>query len=253
MSDLNLWRGLRTDARQTLSTRNYFAGSLAERLGLGGVDAAQTVSASRKELASAWIPGVKIFARSIYPQRHRGLFGEFVRKGEGALAKSKLWPKQWSTARMFAHTAKGFHVHPPFVPEGKDPAKWMQQLFGEKPSALPDYDREQWDMMFFVQGRVELILREARAGLPARTMRLFIDGDNYRSANNVGVVIPPGVAHAVRVEGNEDAIMVYGTSTVFHPEFEGRIGSDIEAAQLPEEWETFLNESGKQKGRKRNS
>jgi dTDP-4-dehydrorhamnose 3,5-epimerase-like enzyme len=253
MSDPKLWRGLRSDARQALSTRNYSAGSLAERLARGGVDASQTLFAKPEELASAWIPGVKIFARSIHPQRHRGFFGEFVRKGEGALAKSKLWPKQWSSARMFAHTAKGFHVHPPFIPEGKDSAKWMQQLFGEEPSALPDYDREQWDMMFFVQGRVQLILREARAGLPGRTMRLFIDGDNHRSANNVGVIIPPGVAHAVRVEGNEDAIMVYGTSTVFHPDFEGRIASEIETAGLPEEWETFLNESRKQHKRKRNS
>ena len=183
---------------------------------------------------------MKIFARAIHPQRHRGVFGEFVRKGEGALAGSTFWPAQWSTARMFAHTAKGFHVHPPFIPEGKDRCEWMQQLFGETPSALPDYDREQWDMIFFVQGRIELILREARAGLPARTMRLFIDGDNHRGANNVGVIIPPGVAHAVRVEGNEDAIMVYGTSTVFHSEFEGRIGSEIETAELPEEWRKFL-------------
>jgi dTDP-4-dehydrorhamnose 3,5-epimerase-like enzyme len=244
MSDPDLWRGLRPDARQVLSMRDYSAGSLAERLGSGGVDAAQIISASRQETASAWIPGVKIFARSIHPQRHRGLFGEFVRQGEGALADSKFWPKQWSTARMFAHTAKGFHVHPPFIPEGKDAAMWMQQLFGKTPSALPDYDREQWDMMFFVQGRVEFILREAREGLPARMMRLFIDGDNHRSANNVGVIIPPGVAHAVRVEGNEDAIMVYGTSTVFHPEFEGRIGSEVETAELPDSWRGFLGRGG---------
>jgi hypothetical protein len=34
--------------------------------------------------------------------------------------------------------------------------------------------------------------------------------------------------------------MVYGTSTTFHPEFEGRIGSDIESAELPESWREFL-------------
>jgi dTDP-4-dehydrorhamnose 3,5-epimerase-like enzyme len=131
-------------------------------------------------------------------------------------------------------------LHPAFVPQGKDAAEWMQQLFGESPSAVPEYDREQWDMMFFVQGRVELILRDVRAGLPRRTMRLFVDGDNHRGANNAGVIIPPGVAHALRVEGSEDAIMVYGTSTVFHPEFEGRIASEIETAQLPESWQKVL-------------
>ncbi len=78
-----------------------------------------------------------------------------------------------------------------------------------------------------------MILRDVRAGLPSRTMRFFVDGDNHRSADNVGIVIPPGVAHAIRAEGSEDVIMVYGTSTTFRPEFEGRIASEIETAQLP--------------------
>jgi dTDP-4-dehydrorhamnose 3,5-epimerase-like enzyme len=250
MSDENLWRGLRGAARQALDTRDYAAGSLAERLDRAGVDAGEIISAKPEELRGVWIPGVKIFPRTIHSQRHRGLFGEFARQNEGPLADSKFSPKQWSAARMFAGTAKGFHVHPPFIPEGKDAAKWMEQLFGECPSAEPDYQREQWDMMFFVQGRVELILRDVRAGLAPRTMRLFIDGDNHRSRNNVGVIVPPGVAHAVRVEGSEDAIMVYGTSTVFHPEFEGRIGSEIETAELPASWRRFLDESGKQENRK---
>jgi dTDP-4-dehydrorhamnose 3,5-epimerase-like enzyme len=71
-------------------------------------------------------------------------------------------------------------------------------------------------------------------------MRFFIDGDNHQGSNNVGVVVPPGVAHAIRVEGSEDVIMVYGTSTVFHPEFEGRIASEIETAGLPEGWQKLL-------------
>src|SRR5439155_1552285 len=95
-------------------------------------------------------------------------------------------------------------------------------------------------VMFFLHGRAEMILCDVRAGFPKRMMRFFIDGDNHRSNNNVGVVVPPGVAHAIRAEGSEDVIMVYGTSTIFHPEFEGRIASEIETAQLPESWETFL-------------
>ncbi len=251
MSETNLWRGLQPEMSRAMSTRDYAAPSLTERLASSGLEAGQIVAAKREELASIWIPGVEIFARSIHAQRHRGLFGEFVRQNEGALAASKLWPKQWAAARMFANTAKGFHVHPPFVPEGKEPAEWMQQLFGEKPSALPHYDREQWDIMFFVQGRVELILRDLRAGLPRRTMRLFIDGDNHRGANNAGVIIPPGVAHALRVEGSEDAIMVYGTSTVFHPEFEGRIASEIETAELPVQWQRFLGDGNVNSDQKR--
>jgi dTDP-4-dehydrorhamnose 3,5-epimerase-like enzyme len=52
--------------------------------------------------------------------------------------------------------------------------------------------------------------------------------------------VPPGVAHAICVEGSEDVIMIYGTSTIFHPEFEGRIASDIESATLPQSWQKFL-------------
>jgi hypothetical protein len=143
---------------------------------------------------------------------------------------------------MFAQTAKGFHVHPPRIPKGTKPAHWMRRLFVEEPEnySLRRYSEEQWDMMFFVQGVAEMILRDARAGLPPRTMRFFVDGDNHPGENNVGVVVPAGVAHAIRVEGSEDAIMVYGTSTSFKPEFEGRIASEVETAVLPESWSRFL-------------
>src|SRR4029077_15715356 len=91
----------------------------------------------------------------------------------------------------------------------------------------------------------EMILRDVREGFRSRIMHFFIDGDNHRGPNNVAVVIPPGVAHAVRIEGSEDAIMVYGTSTNFEPAFEGRIASDVESALLPESWRSFLAEKGK--------
>ena len=124
-----------------------------------------------------------------------------------------------------------------------EPAGWMRRLFVEEPEnySLRRYADEQWDVMFFVQGRAEMILREARAGLPPRTMRLFIDGDEHRGPNNAAIVIPPGVAHAIRVEGSADLIMVYGTSTSFQAEFEGRIASEVETASLPDSWRKFLS------------
>jgi dTDP-4-dehydrorhamnose 3,5-epimerase-like enzyme len=222
--------------------RDYSAASLAERLATVGVDAGQIVAADRADLADAWIPGVEIFPRTIHSQRHRGLFGEMARRTEGVVGKLEFWPEQWAAARMFPNTAKGFHVHPPYVPAGEDPAKWMRRKFGGNAASSHEYEMEQWDMMFFVQGRIEMILRDVRAGLMPRLMRFFVDGDNHRGVNNVGVVIPPGVAHAVRVEGSEDAIMVYGTSTSFRPEFEGRIGSEVETALLPDSWKGFLAE-----------
>jgi dTDP-4-dehydrorhamnose 3,5-epimerase-like enzyme len=242
--DEKLWRGIDPAARDVLNARDYRGRSLAEELSQRGLDASELVAndKNQRDIKDAWIPGVEIFARKIYPQRHRGCFGEFVRRDEGILARIGLWPKQWSAARMFASTAKGFHVHPPSVPEGSAAADWLRRLFVDEPEnySLRRHDEEQWDVMFFLQGRVEMILCDIRAGLPRRVMRLFIDGDNHRSNNNVGVVIPPGVAHAIRVEGAEDVIMVYGTSTIFHPEFEGRIASEIETAELPESWQKFL-------------
>jgi len=215
-----LWEGLTADAQKALVTRDYAA----------------------PDVGDAGIPGVEIFPRKIHHQRHRGVFGEFARRDEGVLQRIGFWPAQWANARMFAQTAKGFHVHPPSIPKGTKAEDWMRRLFVKEPQnfALRRYAEEQWDVMFFVQGVAEIILRDVRAGLPGRTMRFFVDGDNHPGANNVGLVIPPGVAHAIRVEGSEDVIMVYGTSTSFHPEFEGRIASEVETAELPESWAKFL-------------
>ena len=238
------WHALDPTIRSALAERDYTTRSFARQIAETGVEIGRLASADRAEpeLAQAWIPGVEIFPRTIYPQRHRGLFGEFARRDEGALARIGLWPQQWSAARMFARTAKGFHIHPPSVPEGAAPNDWFQRLFVTEPEnfSLRRYDEEQWDVMFFVQGRAEMILREARAGMARRTMRFFIDGDDHRGPNNAGVVIPPGVAHAIRVEGSDDLIMVYGTSTSFKAEFEGRVASEVETAELPASWEQIL-------------
>ncbi len=244
MSEEKLWAGLEAGARKLLATRDYNAGSLPERIANAGVEAGELLRADRttREIDEAFIPGVEIFARSVHPQRHRGVFGELGRRDEGRLKEIGFWPKQWASARMFANTAKGFHVHPPAIPAGTDAAKWFQRLFGDERSnyALRPYDDEQWDAMFILQGVVEMLLRDVRAGMPRRTMRLFVDGDNHRGSNNVGIVIPPGVAHAIRAEGSEDVVMVYGTSTSFQPAFEGRIGAEIENAELPKSWQQFL-------------
>lgn len=235
-----LWQGLRGSAQAKLTQRNYQQKTLAERLATSGVEAGELVGADRAQLA--WIPGVEIFARRVYPQRHRGFFGEFARQGHGEVGRIGLWPKQWATATMFAGTAKGFHIHPPSIPDGVAPAKWFAKLFKEEPNnfSLRRYDHEQWDVMFFVQGAVEMMLVDEREGLERRVMRMIIEGDDQRGPNNVGLIIPAGVAHALRAEGAHDVIMVYGTSTTFDPTFEGRIAAEIESAPLPADWHNYI-------------
>jgi dTDP-4-dehydrorhamnose 3,5-epimerase-like enzyme len=235
-----VWKGLTESARAQLKQRDYQVKNLGERLATTGVEAGELVNADRSQLK--WIPGVEVFARRIYPQRHRGFFGEFARRGEGILGKIGLWPRQWATATMFAGTAKGFHIHPPSIPEETEPVAWFRKLFVESPEdyALRRYEFEQWDVMFFVQGNVEMLLVDERAGMERRVMRFIIEGDDQRGSNNIALVIPAGVAHALRAEGARDVIMVYGTSTAFDPAFEGRIASDIESAPLPEDWQKYV-------------
>src|SRR5260370_20203241 len=244
MNKKDLGVGLNERARKGLTPRNYKSGTLGQRIAESGVDAGElTASRSKTELKKVWIPGVEIFSRETHPQRNGDSFGELARQWGGILGKIKFWPRQWSAARMFANSAKGFHIHPPSIPGDTKAEKWLRRLFVAQPQnySLRPYDREQWDIMFFLQGRAEIFLRDARAGLPPRSMRFFVDGDNHRSRNNVGLVIPPGVAHAIRAEGSEDVIMVYGTSTTFQPELEVRIAREIETAELPESWRKFLS------------
>lgn len=235
------WSGLKPDARARLETRDYSSGDLALRLAGGGVNASEAI-AGREALAEAWIPGVELFQRRVYQQKGRGYFGELTRLTEGTLDRIGLAPRQWASALMHRDSAKGFHIHPPHIPAGVEPAAWFNKLYVESPGdiSLRPYDREQWDVMFFLTGICEMILVDERQGLPRRVMRFTIPGDSRAGPDNAAVVIPSGVAHALRNIGNEDLLMVYGTSTVFNPAWEGRIASDVEKAPLHPDWDRYL-------------
>ena len=235
----DLWRGLSSTARSALRTRDYSASDIASRLGqTGRVEARELAAGIPDELR---IPGVEVFHRKVFHQRYRGYFAEFAREGEALLGKIKMWPKQWATAKMFAGTSKGFHIHPPHIPEGTSPEAWFKRLFVDEPEnyALRPYYQEQWDVMFFIQGICEMFLIDERAGMPRRKMRFIIEGDDLRGENNVGVVIPAGVAHAIRSASSQDLIMVYGTSTTFAMENEGRIAHDLETPETPADWQKY--------------
>lgn len=237
----NTWRGVRAAAKERLEARDYSKGVLARRLATGGADVSELLQ-GRAELTDAWIPGVEIFPRRVFQQKGRGYFSELTRLNEGTLDRVGLAPKQWASALMHRDSAKGFHIHPPHVPEDDSAERWFRDLFVENPEDFSrrPYGLEQWDVMFFLTGICEMILVDEREGLTRRIMRFTIHGDGKPGANNAAVVIPPGVAHALRSIGNEDLIMVYGTSTTFNPDWEGRIESGIEAAPLPPDWEAYL-------------
>src|SRR5262249_18634030 len=145
------------------------------------------------------------------------------------------------TARMYAGTSKGFHIHPPCIPDGYSADSWLKRLFVDEPGnySLRPYDKEQWDVMFFIQGICEMLLIDDRAGMPRRKMRFIIEGDDLRGENNVGVVIPAGVAHAIQCASSQDLIMVYGTSTTFVTANEGRIAHGIETPETPPDWDEY--------------
>ena len=224
-----------------METRNYTQNDLHARVTGSGVGGGELAALESKP--DWWIPGVEVFSRRVFQQRQRGHFAEFAREGDGCLGKIGMWPKQWATALMYARTAKGFHIHPPAIPAGTDPAAWIHRLFLEEPEnfSLRPYADEQWDAMFFVRGTCEMFLLDERAGMPARRMRFVIEGDDRPGADNVGVVIPAGVAHALQSISSTDLVMVYGTSTVFDPANEGRIQSGVEAATIPPDWATYFH------------
>ncbi len=239
------WQGLKDSARARLETRDYSKGELSVRIATDGVGVGEAMQ-GRDELADAWIPGVEIFPRRVFQQKGRGYFSELTRLNEGVLDRIGLSPRQWASALMHRDSAKGFHIHPPHVPEGVPAGDWFRDLYVENPGdhARRPYDREQWDVMFFLTGICEMILVDEREGLPRRIMRFTISGDSKPGSENAAVVIPPGVGHALRSIGTDDLIMVYGTSTTFNPDWEGRIGSAIENSTLPPDWADYLTDAG---------
>lgn len=185
-----------------------------------------------------------MFSRRVFQQKARGYFSELTRTSEGTLQRIGLAPRQWASALMHRESAKGFHIHPPYIPEGEDAAAWFRKLYIEQAEdySLRSYEREQWDVMFFLAGYCEMLLVDERDGMERRVMRFTIAPDSRPGPDNASVVIPPGVAHALRNIGNEDLIMVYGTSTTFNPAWEGRIESGVESAPLPPDWSRYLEE-----------
>lgn len=235
------WKGLKLSARSQLETRDYSKAPLARQLGSVGIGASEAIH-SRSDLDEVWIPGVEIFSRRVHHQKSRGYFSELTRLSEGVLHQIGLSPQQWASALMHRDSSKGFHIHPPYIPYGVTASNHFRELFIDSPEdySRRSYEKEQWDVMFFLTGICEMILVDEREGLTRQVMRVTITGDSFTGSDNAAVVIPPGVSHALRCIGNEDLIMVYGTSTTFNPDWEGRIASGVENAPVTDEWSDYL-------------
>ena len=166
------WKGLKASARTRLETRDYSKDALARRLGTSGVGVGEVIQGSA-DLCDVWIPGVEIFPRRVFQQKGRGYFSELTRLNEGVLERIGLAPKQWASALMHRDSAKGFHIHPPHVPEHVTAGDWFRDLYVDSPAdySRRPYNREQWDVMFFLTGLCEMILVDEREGLTRRIMR----------------------------------------------------------------------------------
>jgi len=175
--DSDRWHASRRMRQPPWSSATTVCARSANRIAEVGIEAGPLAAANRAdpEISEAWIPGVEISPRTIYPQRHRGSFGELARRDEGALARIGLWPRPMVSRADVCPNRERFSYSSSQRPEGTPPNEWFRRLFVIEPENFPlrRYDEEQWDVMFFMQGRAEMILREARAGLPQKTMRLL--------------------------------------------------------------------------------
>jgi hypothetical protein len=151
MSDL--WQALKSGARDQLAQRDYSQTSLAQRLATTGVEAGELLG-KRSDLAEAWIPGVEVFGRKIYRTASSRFLWRVCANGGGHAWGDRPVAAPVGDARMFANTAKGFHIHPPHIPADTTAEAWFQRLFVREPSnfQLRPYAHEQWDAMFFVAG-----------------------------------------------------------------------------------------------------
>ena len=83
----------------------------------------------RKRGSPAW----RFFARRIFPQRHRGFFGEFARRDEGRLAEIGLWPAPVGhRAHVCRHRQR--LPHPPAAHPGRRGARRRGSSGSSSPS-----------------------------------------------------------------------------------------------------------------------
>ena len=122
-----------------------------------------------------------------------------------------------------------------------DRRKWLRRLFVRSPEnySLRRYDDEQWDVMFFLQGTVEMICAMCVPAFPSASCVSSSMAIIIAAATMSEWSFHPASRTPFAWKAAEDVIMVYGTSTIFQPEFEGRIVSDVESAELPESWRKF--------------
>jgi dTDP-4-dehydrorhamnose 3,5-epimerase len=149
------------------------------------------------------ITGVRVQALACYPD-DRGYFLEIQRFGHGPAAAFPAESTQVSAALTYPGALKAFHYH-----------------------------LHQTDCWTVVQGMLQVVLADLRAGSPTFGVRNTMYVGPLRPWQ---VLIPPGVAHGYKVIGEREALLVYLTDKFYNPRDEGRIAYND--ASLNYDWET---------------
>ena len=117
-----LARSFAAEAQAALATRDYRSRHFPASVGGSGPGSGQARlgrSESRPRCARrgfrAWKFSRARFIRSVIAARLASLRGAM----KACSRQIGFWPAQWAAARMFAQTAKGFHIHPPSIPDGR--------------------------------------------------------------------------------------------------------------------------------------
>jgi len=145
-------------------------------------------------LEKDWFDGVELDPLKVSQSKDGGVLIEVFKKWENVLVGEDIMQVNYKEAPS-GTTVNEFHLH-----------------------------QRQTDYWFVVKGRLQVGLFDFRDRWPTyRQNMIVLLGDWDKECPPFVLKIPCGVGHAFKVEGDDDLIMVYGTSQVYNPKDEIRI------------------------------
>ncbi len=145
-------------------------------------------------LEKEWFDGVELDPLKVNQSKDGGILIEVFKKWENVLVGEDIMQVNFKEAPP-GTVMNEFHIH-----------------------------QRQTDYWFVVKGRLRVGLFDFRDRWPTfRQNMIVLLGDWDKKCPPFILKIPCGVGHAFKVEGDNNLIMIYGTSRVYNPEDEGRI------------------------------